>query len=108
MSKRQYKKKTKRKHGIDSIVHEALDHYSVSYDELFTKLREPRIVDAKRAICWIAKRVGYSLPEIGRKLKRHHTTILSHIETAEGYISVDRTYRENFRNLIKKFDLNFN
>lgn len=50
--------------------------------EPFTILhgRSPRHVRARDRLCWMIRESGsYSLPEIGRLIGRHHTTVLEAI-----------------------------
>lgn len=38
--------------------------------------RRPQLVAARHAVMWAAARAGLSASEIGRSLRRHHTTVL--------------------------------
>lgn len=43
----------------------------------------PAIVEARQFICLYARRRGISLPQIGRLMKRHHTSVLLSARQAE-------------------------
>lgn len=56
--------------------------FGYTYQELTGPVRSKMIVSARREFARVARERGYSLPEIGRALRRHHTTILSLLRKA--------------------------
>lgn len=57
-----------------------------------TQLRN--IVRARQAAMWAACELGFSLPEIGRRLDRDHTTVLHGRDQCKNIQSRDTAYRE--------------
>ena len=52
----------------------------VAIDAVIARSNTPRAVEVRREIAIRARSAGYSLPQIGRVLQRHHTTILNLIQ----------------------------
>jgi chromosomal replication initiation ATPase DnaA len=64
-----------------SSLHEMLvltaGEYGLSPYEIIIRNKTSKLVRARRAFAVWARQAGYSLPEIGRAMARHHTTVLS-------------------------------
>ena len=61
-------------------VREAADiaarYMDVSPHAIFTKSRERPVTDARQVVCWVAADAGFSYSEIGRHIKRDHTSVM--------------------------------
>lgn len=55
-----------------------------SLSQIREQCRLKSIVQVRRRIVRAMRKQGYSLPQIGRVIDRHHTTVL-HLLTQEGY-----------------------
>lgn len=51
--------------------------------------RQKHIARARHAACHIARKNGYSLPEIGRAIGRDHTTVINSLNRAEHLLETD-------------------
>lgn len=62
--------------GSDSLVKRAADLYGVAVADMLGGARSPQVAKARHAAAWLLREQGMSLPEIGRLLGLHHTTVL--------------------------------
>ena len=51
------------------------------------------LCDSRRIVAAHLRKRGYSLPEIGRELNRHHTTIIHLLRSHQELIESDANYR---------------
>lgn len=64
--------------------------------------RHKDLVKARFAVCYVARKKGYSFPVIGRRLGgRDHTTIMNAIDKAEVY----RDYDPEFARMVDRLAL---
>ncbi|MFC2248526.1 helix-turn-helix domain-containing protein [Labrys portucalensis] len=70
-----------RRFAFKDIVVAVAGRYGVTRATMFSRGRTRAVVDARRAICVLAREFTLmSLPEIGRMLGgRHHTTVMHHV-----------------------------
>lgn len=61
---------------IREIAAEVSEVTRIRVSEIYGPSRMPRICRARELVCFIAHTQGYSYPEIGHALGRHHTTIM--------------------------------
>lgn len=61
---------------IREIASEVSEVTRIRVSEIYGPSRMPRICRARELVCYIAHTHGYSYPEIGHALGRHHTTIM--------------------------------
>lgn len=59
------------------VLRAAAEIFQCSQDSFFSRRRFPEEVNRRTAVVLALRKLGLSLPEIGRILKKHHTTILS-------------------------------
>lgn len=62
--------------GMARIVYEVCAQKEMPVDRVIKKCNERAMVAVRREIAIKARAAGFSFPEIGRALNRHHTTIL--------------------------------
>lgn len=91
---------------VYNVIDIVLNYYNVKYDDLFTKSRNFDILDARRSICWILNRDGFSLPSIALIFNNNHTTIMHNIKAINDLLSVDKSFKAKFLPLIEKFGIN--
>jgi hypothetical protein len=51
--------------------------HKIKWTQIVGASKQPRYVRARRMFAVLARKRGASLPEIGRMLKRHHTTVMN-------------------------------
>lgn len=68
------------KGGIRRITRQVASSHGVSEAAILGKTRNPRALSARFEAYWRAKEAGYSYPQIGYAMARHHTTIMSGVE----------------------------
>lgn len=75
-----------------------LQNEGISSREILAEIREQPVVEVRLAMYLALRKMGFSTPQIGRRLNRDHTTVISGIRTAR------RRYDENprFRFLVEK------
>lgn len=59
-----------------SLVQRAADLYGVAVADITAGNRTPQVTKARQAAAWILREQELSLPQIGRILGLHHTTVL--------------------------------
>jgi len=64
------------KSGLLQIVEDTAAEWRVSVDAIQAKSNAPGIVRIRREIAQKARRAGYSMPQIGKAIHRHHTTVI--------------------------------
>tara|TARA_Y100000310_G_scaffold332752_1_gene408917 strand:- start:2111 stop:2491 length:381 start_codon:yes stop_codon:yes gene_type:complete len=83
---------------IDAISRINTKRYFVTWDEVTERRRNnPRVVMLRRMICKVLREFGYSLPQIGLAMSRHHGAVMNNIDTLEDmlqyYPEVEAEYR---------------
>jgi chromosomal replication initiation ATPase DnaA len=73
--------------SLRDMLGQVAGSHGVSVDELIVHNNTPRMVGARREFAVWARSQGYSLPEIGHILNRHHTTVLA---LTDPYLKVRR------------------
>ncbi len=68
---------------LTSTANRVIDHVcmrqGVSPARIRQRDRRPDAVAARRQVCRVLRRLGYSLPMIGYAVERDHTTVLHHL-----------------------------
>lgn len=64
--------------------------------DIFAKNRKRYVVESRMIFASILRDMGYSLKEIGRTLKKDHTTIIHYVRKLKGLLDVDKS-------LLKKY-----
>jgi chromosomal replication initiation ATPase DnaA len=65
------------KHRSDAIISAAAKHYLVTVDAVMGRSRLGPVVKARQVAMYLLRETGdYSLPAIGRRMGRDHTTVL--------------------------------
>ncbi len=62
--------------AVRRVIAIAAEDHKVSAGMILSKNREQPVVLARRQTCQILRRMGFSLPQIGRFLGIHHTSVL--------------------------------
>ena len=63
--------------GVLQIVEDAAIDWKVTVDAIRARSNSPGIVMVRREIAEKARRAGYSLPQIGKAINRHHSTVVN-------------------------------
>lgn len=104
--KQNIKKPAKKSINFDMIVESAAEHYHLNPDVIFSKSRVREIADARQMIMFLAKKhTGLSLPAIGAKMNRKHSTVLHDIRCVQDRMSVSPEVEstiEAIENILKR------
>lgn len=66
---------------LDELITEVASLTAIPRGVILSKSSSPPVVKARRSISVRARELGYSLPQIGAALNKHHTTILHLLRT---------------------------
>ena len=79
------------KETISSLIRQSRDRYGISYEEMQSKSRKDRVVEARMyAMYLIRKNFDYSLREIGLLFNRDHATVIHACKTIETRIELNQ------------------
>lgn len=85
-----------RKTTIDEIQKKVAEHFSISVKELQSSRRARTVARPRQVAMYLAKQLtSRSLPEIGRKFDRDHTTVMHAVRKVEELILEDQSLAEN-------------
>ena len=85
-----------RKTTIDEIQKKVAEYFNISVKELQSSRRARTVARPRQIAMYLAKQLtSRSLPEIGRKFDRDHTTVMHAVRKVEGLIGEDATLAES-------------
>ena len=85
-----------RKTTIDEIQKKVAEHFNISVKELQSSRRARTVARPRQIAMYLAKQLtSRSLPEIGRKFDRDHTTVMHAVRKVEELIIEDQSLAEN-------------
>ena len=85
-----------RKTTIDEIQKKVAEHFNISVKELQSSRRARTVARPRQVAMYLAKQLtSRSLPEIGRKFDRDHTTVMHAVRKVEELILEDQSLAEN-------------
>lgn len=85
-----------RKTTIDEIQKKVAEYFNISVKELQSSRRARTVARPRQVAMYLAKQLtSRSLPEIGRKFDRDHTTVMHAVRKVEELIVEDTTLAEN-------------
>lgn len=85
-----------RKTTIDEIQKKVAEHFNISVKELQSSRRARTVARPRQVAMYLAKQLtSRSLPEIGRKFDRDHTTVMHAVRKVEELIIEDQSLAEN-------------
>lgn len=85
------------------ILEAVADHYKVSLEDIRGRCRTNRICQPRHVVVYLAvKHAKMSMPAIGRKLNRDHTTALSANRRINRLLLVDETLREEIARIERR------
>ena len=85
-----------RKTTIDEIQKKVAEYFNISVKELQSSRRARTVARPRQIAMYLAKQLtSRSLPEIGRKFDRDHTTVMHAVRKVEGFIGEDASLAES-------------
>lgn len=85
--------KTKDTDKPDTIAIAVAEAFDVTVEELRGKSRYQTIADARHSMIKMTRQeLGYSTPQIGKYLGRHHATILNSLKVFDQIFEYDKTF----------------
>jgi len=85
-----------RKTTIDEIQKKVAEHFNISVKELQSSRRARTVARPRQVAMYLAKQLtSRSLPEIGRKFDRDHTTVMHAVRKVEELILEDQNLAED-------------
>ena len=89
-----------RKTTIDEIQKKVAEYFNISVKELQSSRRARTVARPRQIAMYLAKQLtSRSLPEIGRKFDRDHTTVMHAVRKVEELITEDVSLAENVNDL---------
>ena len=93
-----------RKITVEEIQHKVAAHYNIRFSDLQSKRRERPIARPRQVAMYLAKTLTTaSLPEIGRKFDRDHTTVIHAVRTVEELMEKDKVFADDVNALRRAF-----
>lgn len=81
---------------IDEIQKKVADHYNIPQREMRSKRRARSVARPRQVAMFLAKQLtSRSLPEIGRKFDRDHTTVMHAVRKVEELCGIDNSLAED-------------
>ena len=94
-----------RKTTIDEIQKKVAEHFNISVKELQSSRRARTVARPRQVAMYLAKQLtSRSLPEIGRKFDRDHTTVMHAVRKVEELIIEDQNLAENIEILRRNLE----
>lgn len=86
-----------REPSISTLIYLSAERFNVRTSAILGTARHARVVQARHAAMYLARRLtDRSLPEIGRRFgNRHHTTVMSAVDSIERQIAVNASLYED-------------
>ncbi len=98
---RSYDKRT----TIDEIQKKVAEHFNISVKEMQSSRRARTVARPRQIAMYLAKQLtSRSLPEIGRKFDRDHTTVMHAVRKVEELIVEDASLAESIETLRRTLD----
>ena len=89
-----------RRVSIEEIQQKVADKYEIRVSEMQSKRRERTVARPRQVAMYLAKALTpRSLPEIGRKFDRDHTTVIHAVKKVEEMMAEDPSFREEVEGL---------
>jgi len=79
---------------IDEIARVVVEVTGDDIEEVKGPSRKMNLMDSRCIIAFEAKRHGYSYPQIGAYLNRHHSTMINVVERYADYMAYQATFQE--------------
>ncbi len=97
----------RKKITIDTIQHLVAEHYDITLEELLGKSRLQDIARPRQVAMYLAKMATTrSLPSIGARFSRDHTTVIHAVKTVEGRMIENPKFQEEVVMLLNKLKAN--
>ena len=94
-----------RKTTIDEIQKKVAEYFNISVKELQSSRRARTVARPRQIAMYLAKQLtSRSLPEIGRKFDRDHTTVMHAVRKVEALIGSDSTLTESINTLRRSLE----
>jgi chromosomal replication initiator protein len=94
-----------RKTTIDEIQKKVAEYFNISVREMQSSRRARNVARPRQIAMYLAKQLtSRSLPEIGRKFDRDHTTVMHAVRKVEELIVEDASLAESINTLHKMLE----
>lgn len=91
---------------IDEIQRKVAEHFSISVKEMQSSRRARTVARPRQIAMYLAKLLTLrSLPEIGRKFDRDHTTVMHAVRKVEELVQEDRGVAESVESLRRSLEI---
>lgn len=90
-------------YSMNKCFHAVRSYYCLTTDEMKSNSRTNNLVIARQHFCWVVyhNRLDVSYPTLARYLNKHHTTIMSAVETFDLITDVMKKHIEEVDHLIR-------
>jgi chromosomal replication initiator protein len=90
---------------IKTIIGVVAEHYRISTSDIISSRRAANVVRPRQVAMYLAKTLTLrSLPEIGRRFGRDHTTVIASIRRIQNIMDADEDFRAVVNCLRQKLD----
>jgi len=89
----------------EDVIDAVCENYSVSVDQIRSKNRHRRLVEARHVICWVlVKKMGMTLAEVGKTFLggRDHTTVINSLNRFNDIYDTEEEFKNKADDLIEK------
>lgn len=89
----------------DDVIEAVCENYNVSINQIKSKNRHRRIVEARHVISWVlVKKIGMTLAEVGKKYLggRDHTTVINSLNRFNNIYDTEEEFKNKADDLIEK------
>jgi chromosomal replication initiator protein len=91
---------------IEEIQRKVAEHYNIRISEMQSKRRERNVARPRQVAMFLSKTLTpRSLPEIGRKFDRDHTTVIHAVRKVEEMMGEDASFRDEVEGLRRSLSL---
>ena len=93
----------------DSLILKVCNFYEVTLQELMSKTRLRKIVDARNTLYYILHRCHkLTSVEVGKMFNKNHATILNGANRIEGFIKFDKVFESQINQFINIEEIKYN
>lgn len=89
----------------DDVIEAVCENYNVSVNQIKSKNRHRRLVEARHVISWVlVKKIGMTLSEVGKKYLggRDHTTVINSLSRFNDIYDTEEEFKNKADELIEK------
>lgn len=88
---------------FDKVLKIVAEEHAIGVNELFEKNRRGPVMQSRRIIIYILrKKYKWTYQHIGRKLEKHHATVMHHFKQMDFWVEEDVSFKSEIDDIISK------